>query len=54
MATTITVLRETVEGSKFDPDYSMATHMPLVDETFKPFGLKGVGTPFGGEAVGAG
>ncbi len=56
MATTITVLYETVEGSKFDLDYYMATHMPLVDEKFKPFGLrswrvlKGVGTPFGGEA----
>jgi uncharacterized protein (TIGR02118 family) len=56
MATTITVLYEPVEGSTFDLDYYMATHMPLVDEKFKPFGLrswrvlKGVGTPFGGEA----
>jgi uncharacterized protein (TIGR02118 family) len=57
MATTITVLYETVEGSRFDLAYYMATHMPLVDEKFKPFGLrgwrvlKGVGTPFGGAAT---
>ena len=56
MATTVTVLYETAEGSTFDLAYYMATHMPLVDEKFKPFGLrswrvlKGVGTPFGGEA----
>jgi uncharacterized protein (TIGR02118 family) len=56
MATTVTVLYETVEGSTFDLDYYLARHMPMVDEKFKPFGLrswrvlKGVGSPGGGEA----
>ena len=53
MTTTITVLYENVDDANFDLDYYMAKHMPLVDEKFKPFGLKGwrvlkaVGTPFG-------
>ena len=56
MATTITVLYENTEGGTFDLDYYLAKHMPLVDEKFKPFGLRGwrvlqgIGTPFGGEA----
>jgi uncharacterized protein (TIGR02118 family) len=56
MATTITVLYETAEGSTFDLDYYMAKHMPLVGEKFGPFGLKswrvlkGVGAPSGGPA----
>ena len=55
MATTITVLYENTDDASFDLAYYMAKHMPLVDEKFKPFGLKGwrvlkaVGTPFGGE-----
>lgn len=55
MATTITVLYENVEDATFDLDYYLAKHMPLVDEKFKRFGLKGwrvlkaVGTPFGGK-----
>jgi uncharacterized protein (TIGR02118 family) len=56
MATTITVLYENLADATFDLDYYLATHMPLVDEKFKRFGLKGwrvikaVGTPFGDEA----
>jgi uncharacterized protein (TIGR02118 family) len=53
MPTTITVLYENVDDATFDLDYYMAKHMPLVDEKFKPFGIKGwrvlkaVGTPTG-------
>ena len=53
MPTTVTVLYENVADATFDLDYYMATHMPLVDERFKPYGLKGwrvlkaVGTPTG-------
>ena len=55
MATTITVLYENVDDATFNLDYYMATHMPLVEEKFKPFGitgwrvLKAVGTPSGGK-----
>ncbi len=41
MATTITVLYDNVEDATFDLDYYLARHMPLVDEKFKPFGMKG-------------
>lgn len=57
MATTITVLYENVEDATFDLDYYMATHMPLVEEKFKPFGmerwrvLKAVGTPSGSKPL---
>ena len=53
MPTTITVLYENVDDATFDLAYYMATHMPLVDAKFKPFGIKGwrvlkaVGTPTG-------
>ena len=53
MPTTITVMYENVDDATFDLDYYMATHMPLVDAKFKPFGIKGwrvlkaVGTPTG-------
>ena len=55
MATTITVLYENVDDATFNLDYYMTKHRPLVDEKFKPFGIKGwrvlkaVGTPFGGK-----
>ena len=55
MATTITVLYENVDDATFDLGYYLSKHMPLVDEKFKPFGIKGwrvlqaVGTPFGGK-----
>ena len=55
MATTITVLYENVDDATFDLDYYLTKHMPLVDEKFKPFGIKGwrvlkaVGAPFGGK-----
>ena len=57
MATTITVLYENVDDATFDLDYYMAKHMPLVEEKFKPFGIKGwrvlkaVGTPVGGKPL---
>ncbi len=57
MATTITVLYDNVDDATFDLDYYMATHMPLVDEKFKPYGLKGwrvlkaVGTPTGAKPL---
>ena len=41
MPTTITVLYENVNDATFDLDYYMAKHMPLVDEKFKHFGIKG-------------
>lgn len=53
MATTITVLYENVDDATFDLDYYMTRHMPLVDEKFARFGIKGwrvvkaVGTPTG-------
>ncbi len=53
MATTITVMYENVADATFDLDYYLTKHMPLVDEKFKPFGIKGwrvlkaVGAPFG-------
>ncbi|WP_419757885.1 EthD family reductase [Acidisoma sp.] len=56
MATTITVLYETTAGSTFDLAYYMAKHMPLVEEKFKPFGLRswrvlrGVSDQSGGDA----
>lgn len=55
MVTTITVLYENVDDATFDLDYYLTKHLPLVDEKFKPFGIKGwrvlkaVGTPFGGK-----
>lgn len=56
MTTTITLLYENLDDATFDLDYYMATHIPLVDEKFRPFGLKGwrvlksIGTPLGGNA----
>ena len=40
MPATIMVLYENVQGARFDLDYYMKTHMPLVGEKFAPFGLK--------------
>ncbi len=53
MATAITVLYPDVEGSNFDMDYYLATHMPLVADRFASHGMTGwrvarfVGTPSG-------
>lgn len=54
MATAVTVLYPDVEGSTFDMDYYLATHMPLVADSFASHGMTGwrvarfVGTPDGG------
>ena len=55
MPATITVLYENVDDATFNLNYYLSAHMPLVDQKFKPFGIKGwrvlkaVGTPFGGK-----
>ena len=41
MPSTITVMYENTEDATFDLDYYVGKHMPLVEEKFKPFGLKG-------------
>jgi hypothetical protein len=54
VATTIPIHYENVDDATFDLDRYMGKPMPLADEKFKPFGIKGwrvpkaVGTPFGG------
>jgi uncharacterized protein (TIGR02118 family) len=40
MSATVIVLYEDVQGARFDLDYYMNTHMPLVGEKCLPFGLK--------------
>ena len=53
MAATVGVLYENADDATFDLDYYLAKLMPLVNEKFKPVGLKGwrvlkaVGTPVG-------
>ena len=41
MPTTITVMYENVDDATFDLDYYLNKHMPLVDEKFARFGIKG-------------
>ena len=41
MAASIIVLYENLAEARFDMDYYMAKHMPLVGERFSRFGLKG-------------
>jgi len=51
MPTTVTVLYPKTSDSKFDLDYYLGTHMPLVAKEFGPYGFKGyrvikfIGTP---------
>ena len=40
MAASIIVLYENLAGARFDMDYYMTKHMPLVGERFARFGLK--------------
>lgn len=53
MPTTITVTYPNQDGARFDLDYYVGTHLPLVEKHFKAHGLKGwrvlkaVGAPFG-------
>ena len=53
MPSTITVMYENVEDATFDLDYYLSRHMPMVEATFRPFGITGwrvaraVGTPSG-------
>jgi uncharacterized protein (TIGR02118 family) len=57
MPATITVMYPNTDEATFDLEYYLAKHMPLVDEKFKPFGLKGwrvvqgTGTPFDGKPL---
>lgn len=41
MSVKVTVLYENKEGSKFDMDYYLKTHMPLVSKSWEQYGLKG-------------
>lgn len=41
MAIKVTVLYPNEDGAKFDMDYYLATHMPLVSENWQKYGLKG-------------
>lgn len=40
MSLTVTVLYPAKEGAKFDMDYYLKTHMPLVSNRWGPLGLK--------------
>lgn len=41
MPVKVTVLYENKPGSKFDMDYYLNTHMPLVSKSWQQYGLKG-------------
>ena len=41
MTIKIVVLYPNPEGATFDMDYYLATHMPLVSESWSQYGLKG-------------
>jgi uncharacterized protein (TIGR02118 family) len=53
----VSVMYQIGAGNKFDIDYYLKTHMPLVGSLLKPMGLKdaqvlrGVGSPGGGPAA---
>jgi uncharacterized protein (TIGR02118 family) len=53
----VTVMYQLAAGQKFDLDYYLKTHMPMVEKLWGPLGLKsakvlqGTGTPTGGPAV---
>ena len=51
---TISITYPHVDGATFDWNYYTATHLPLVGETFKPFGLTFASVLRGIEAAGGG
>lgn len=51
---TISITYPHIEGARFDWDYYIGKHLPLVGQTFKPFGLTFASVLRGIEAVGGG
>jgi uncharacterized protein (TIGR02118 family) len=51
---TLSITYPLTEGAPFDWDYYVAKHLPMVGETFKPFGLTFASVLRGIEAVGGG
>lgn len=51
---TISITYPHTEGATFDWDYYVGKHLPLVGQTFKPFGLTFASVLRGIEAVGGG
>ena len=51
---TISITYPHTEGATFDWDYYIGKHLPLVGQTFKPFGLTFASVLRGIEAVGGG
>lgn len=51
---TISITYPHTEGAPFDWDYYVGTHLPLVGQTFRPFGLTFASVLRGIEAVGGG
>ena len=51
---TLSITYPHTEGADFDWDYYVGKHLPLVGETFKPFGLAFASVLRGIEAIGGG
>jgi uncharacterized protein (TIGR02118 family) len=47
----VTVIYPKYESSRFDVDYYLATHIPLVREKFEPHGMKNVRVMRGMESI---
>lgn len=45
----MTVVYPAKEGAKFDMDYYLKSHMPLVEKTWKSYGLKSVRNHYTGD-----